>query len=241
MGADSLRCFNKQKQLFRSRFSQERIYIMSNNRSIKASASGAAAALAAAAASASSGKSVDTLIGKIKDSSAEVRTQAWQGAGEFGAAAVGPLAKVMTVDDMEVARAAKRALWQIVRYAGRPGADEEKEGVAEELAALLGGKTPIAVRREVLWMLSEIGERQAIEPIAELLGHRELREDARMVLERIPVKASLAALRGGFKASPEDFKGNIAQSLRKRGKKVRGYECVKLVPTKETSVKALPK
>jgi len=62
-----------------------------------------------------------------------------------------------------------------------------------------------------------------------------------MVLERIPGKASVAALMAGFKTSPEDFKGNIAQSLRKRGKKVRGYECVKLVPTKKTTVKALPK
>lgn len=214
---------------------------MSMNNTIKASVSGEAVAFAAGAASAASGKGVAELIGKIKGSNAEVRTKAWQVAGELGAAAVGPLAEVMTADDLEVARAAKRALWQIVRYTGRPGADKDKQGVAQELAGLLGGKTPIPVRREVLWMLSEVGEKQAIEPIAELLGHKELREDTRMVLERIPGKASLAAIRAAFKDSPKDFKGNMAQSLRKRGEKVRGFECAKLVPTKKTTVKALPK
>ncbi len=211
------------------------------NNTFKASAIGVAAALAAPVADAASRKGVAEQIGKIKDSNAEIRTKSWQAAGEFGAKAVEPLAEVRRADDLDVARAAKRALWQIVRYTGRPGADKDKKAVAEKLAGLLGGKTPIPVRREVLWMLSEVGEKQAVEPIAELLGHKELREDARMVLERIPAKASLAALRAGFKASPEDFKGNIAQSLRKRGKKVRGYKCVKLVPTKKTSVKALPK
>ncbi|MHC4744542.1 MAG: hypothetical protein ACYS8Z_21720 [Planctomycetota bacterium] len=121
---------------------------MSISKTTKASASGAAAAFVAGTAGAEAGKDVAELIDKIKDSSAEVRTQAWQGAGKFGAAAVGPLAEVMRSGDMEVARAAKRAMWQIVRHAGRPEAEKEKEAVAEELAALLGGKTPVAVRRE---------------------------------------------------------------------------------------------
>ena len=214
---------------------------MSMNNIAKASLSGAAVAIAAGAASAASRRGVAGLIGKIKDSSAEVRTKAWQGAGKVGAAGVGPLAEVMLADDLEVARAAKRALWKIVRHTGRPGADKEKNAVARKLAGLLGGDTAVAVRREVLWMLSEIGGKKELEPIAELLGHKELREDARMVLERIPGRGSVSALRAGMKAAPEEFKLNIAQSLRKRGSRVRGYECVKLVPTKKTTVKALPK
>jgi len=205
----------------------------------KASVAGAGVALASGAAGGARKQGVSELIGKIKDSDAEVRTKAWLGAGEVGAAAVGALAEVMTDEDLEVARAAKRALWKIVRHTGRPGADKEKNGVAGKLVGLLGGDTAVSVRREVLWMLSEIGDKQAIEPIAELLGHKELREDARMVLERIPGRQSVSALKAGFKAAPEEFKPNIAQSLRKRGSKVRGYECVKLVPTKKTTVKAL--
>jgi len=184
-------------------------------------------------------KGVAELIVKIKDSDAEVRSKAWLGAGEVGAAAVTELAAVMTDKDLEVARAAKRGLWKIVRHTGRPGADRERNAVARKLAGLLGDETAVAVRREALWMLSEIGEKNAIEPIAELLGDKELREDARQALERIPGKGSLAALKAGFEAVPKEFKPNIAQSLRKLGVRVKGYECVKLVPTKQTTVKPL--
>ena len=186
-------------------------------------------------------KAVADLIEKIRDSNPEVRTKAWLGAGEVGWPAVPALAEVMTDENLEVARAAKRALWKIVRHAGRPGADEERQSVAVHVSSLLAGDKPVAVRREALWMLSEIGEKGLIKPIAGLLTNKELREDARMVLERIGDKASVAELEAGFKTAPEDFKLNLAQSIRKRGKKVRGYECVKLVPTKQTAVKALPK
>ena len=65
--------------------------------------------------------------------------------------------------------------------------------------------------RELLWMLSEIGDDQAVAPMAELLKHDELREDARMALERIPGEASLLALEGALKSAPADFKTNLAQ------------------------------
>lgn len=149
------------------------------------------------------------------------------------------LAKVMADENFEVARAAKRGLWKIVRHAGRPGAGDEKSAVIAELVVLLGDDQPASVRREVLWMLSEIARTKSIKPIAALLSNKELREDARMVLQRIPGRRSLAALRAGLKAAPKDFKINIAQSLRQRGVRVRGLPCVKLVPTKKTNVKPL--
>jgi hypothetical protein len=165
-----------------------------------------AAVVAGGVADAAPKKDAAELIGKIKDSRAEARTKAWIGAGPAFATAVNALAEVMTDKDMEVARAAKRALWQIVHYTGRPGADKERQAVADKLAGLLGDGQPVAVRREVLWMLSEIGRKKAVEPIAALLTNKELREDARMVLERIPDKSSVAALRAGFaKASPRAF------------------------------------
>ena len=182
---------------------------------------------------------VDGLLAGIKSDSAEKRTEAWQSAGEVGAPAVKPLAEVMTDDNLEVARAAKRALWQIVRYTGRPGANKERRAVETELTDLLGDDQPVAVRREVLWMLSEIGARNSIKPIAGLMKNESLREDARMALERIPSKRAVAALKAGFEKAPEDFKTNIAQSLRKRGEEVAGYPCQKLVPTKKTDVKPL--
>lgn len=185
------------------------------------------------------GQGVDELIAGIKSGSAKVRTEAWLNAGAAGAPAVKPLAKVMTDNDLEVARAAKRALWKIVRHTGRPRANKERRAVETELTGLLGQGQALAVRREVLWMLSEIGARNSIKPIARLLGNEDLREDARMALERIPGKRAVAVLKTSFEVAPEDFKPNIAQSLRKRGEEVAGYPCKKLVPTKQSDVKPL--
>ena len=212
---------------------------MSTNSLKKVSIAAGAAGIMAQTADVALSQGVDELIAGIKDSSDKVRTEAWQSAGEVGAPAVKPLAKVMTDDNLEVARAAKRALWQIVRYTGRPKANKERRAVETELTELLGKDQPVAVQREVLWMLSEIGARNSIKPIVRLLRNEELREDARMALERIPGKRAVTTLKAGFEKAPEDFKPNIAQSLRKRGEEVDGYPCQKLVPTKKTDVKAL--
>ncbi|MHC4647514.1 MAG: HEAT repeat domain-containing protein [Planctomycetota bacterium] len=203
----------------------------------KATTPAVAAATVAAVANATDIKTVDELVAGIRDKDDQVRTEAWLGAGQVGAAAVGPLAKVMTDKDMEVARAAKRGLWKIVRHAGRPGAGEEKKAVSAELVGLLADDQPAPVQREVLWMLSEIGGRKHVDAIAALLSNSQLREDARMALQRLGSKKAVAALKKALDTAPEDFKLNIAQSLRQRGVKVDGLACVKLVPTKQTNVK----
>ena len=212
---------------------------MSTNSLKKVSIAAGAAGVMSQTASIAQAQGTDELLAGIKSDSAEKRTKAWQSAGEVGAPAVKPLAEVMTDDNLEVARAAKRALWQIVRYTGRPKANKERRAVEKELTGLLGRKQPLAVRREVLWMLSEIGGRISIKPIAGMMRNKNLREDARMALERIPSKRAVATLKAAFEKAPEDFKPNIAQSLRKRGEEVDGYPCKKLVPTKKTDVKPL--
>lgn len=191
----------------------------------------AAATVMAATLSAAENRSVDELIAKIKNKDDKVRGPAWQNAGTAGPAAVKPLAAVMTDSEMEVARAAKRALWKVVRHSGRPGADSERNAVAKELVSLLEGQ-PTPVRREALWMLSEIGGADVVKAVAGLLTDRETREDARAALERIPGKESVAALKAALDSVPEEFKPAIAQSLRVRGVKVEGYPSQKLIPTR---------
>lgn len=180
---------------------------------------------------------VDALVAKIKDGDETVRTEAWLGAGDVGAPAVKPLAKVIIEGELEVSRAAMRAIWQIVRHAGRPGATGETKAVVAELDGLLGGDQPKGLRREVLWMVSEIGGDESVDPVAALLSDEDLREDARMVLDRIPGTKSLDALKAALLAVPDDFKINIAQSLRHRGVEVSGHACRKLVPTRKTGLK----
>lgn len=194
-----------------------------------------AAALAAGATHAAEAISVDDLVAKIKSADDKVRGPAWQGAGPAGAPAVKPLAALMTDEAFEVARSAKRALQKIVRYAGRPGAKKEAATVEKELIPLLKSEAAI-VRREVLWMLSEIGEDDSVAPMAALLTDKEVREDARCALMRLPMSAATKALKAAFASAPEDFKPALAESLRKLGEKVSGYPSQKLVPTKATTV-----
>ena len=184
---------------------------------------------------------VEQLIAKIKDSDPKVRAAACLSAGKCGAAAVPALAGVMTHEETEVARAAKRGLWVLVRYVGRPGADDERKPVVDGLCKLLGEDQPVAVRREVLWMLSEIGGDEAVETIRNMPGileNKDLREDARCAVERIPGEAATRALMDGLEASMDDFRLALAQSLRVRGVEVdkKRYPPQKLVPTKQTQV-----
>lgn len=178
----------------------------------------------------------DDLVARIRSTDEKVRGEAWQKAGPAGAPAVAPLAGLMTDADFESARAAKRAIWNIVHYAGRPGAAAEAKAVEAALLPLLG-HSAAAVRREALWMLSEIGGDAVVDPMAKLLGDAEVRDDARCSLERMPGAKSLQALQAAMGSAPEEFKYALADSLRKRGEKVQGYPTRKLTPTKATQVK----
>lgn len=183
----------------------------------------------------------DELITKIKSDSPDTRTEAWLAAGEVGAPAIKPLASLVATGDLEVGRTAKRAMVKIVHTAGAPDAPaQQRQQVERELAALLGDGQPASVGREVLWMISELcgGKGSIPDKVAGLLRNQELREDARCCLERIPGDKSLAALKAALKTVPDDFKINIAQSLRARGVEVseEKYPCQKLVPTKKTAV-----
>jgi len=183
----------------------------------------------------SSKPNVGEFIARIKSDDDAVRGPAWQGAAPLGAPAIGPLGEVMTDERFEVARSAKRALWKIVRHAGRPWARKEAAAVEKELLKLLKSPAP-AVRREALWMLSEIGAEQAVNSMAALLKDPEAREDARCALLRLPGRAVASALRKAFAQAPENFKFALAEALRARGEKVEGYPSQKLTPSRPTSI-----
>lgn len=204
------------------------------------------AALAASAvttasrvANAADNQSIEEAIAKIKGQDDKARAAGWQSAAQLGAPAVKPLAALLADPEIEVTRTAKRALLKIVRHAGRPGASQEREAVVTELIPLLAKSAPTEARRELMWMLSELGGDESVEPVAAMLSEPELREDARMVLQRIPGDKALAALKAGLAGAPDDFKPNIAVSLRQRGVQVEGYPSRRLVPTKSTSVKPI--
>jgi HEAT repeat protein len=133
------------------------------------------------------------LVADLQSGDDAVRGAAWQEAGPLGAAAVRTLAGVAAHPDFEIARAARRALWKIVRHAGRPQAAKERRAVQTALLSLLRN-TPATVRREALAMLSEIGDARAVAPIATLLADGDAGEAARCALERIPDRRAVRAL-----------------------------------------------
>jgi HEAT repeat protein len=178
---------------------------------------------------------VQELINQVQSSDESARQKAMEAAKTAGPEAVVPLARAMQSGQVEVVRTATRSLWNLVHAEGAPGGAHPRE-TGEKLLGLLGSDQPTAVRREALWMVSEICEtRAAVRPVAALLENPELKEDARLVLERLPGKAAVNALQAGFVSADDDFKFALAASLRKRGVAVEGYPSQKLLPIRMKS------
>lgn len=156
-------------------------------------------------------------------------------AAQLGAPAVRPLVQLMADPDFETARRAKRALQSLARHAARPGAPKEAKAVAAELLAALN-QGPVQVRRDLLWMLSEICDASAVPALSAWLTDAALREDARCALIRIPGPAAVAALKKALAAAPEEFKPALAQALRERGEPVKDFSDRHLRPAKGTTV-----
>jgi HEAT repeat protein len=185
------------------------------------------------ATSQASSAQVTDLLTNLKSDDLAVRTAAWQSAGQAGPEAFQPLAELAATGSLEVGRAACRAMWQIVHSVGAPGG-HGKQQACQQLVALLAADRTAGLRRDVLWMLSELSDGGSdVAVVAALLTDPQLREDARCVLQRLPGDEAVAALKAGFAAAPEEFKYALADSLRRRGQQVDGYASKKMVPVRQ--------
>jgi hypothetical protein len=179
---------------------------------------------------------LDTLIENIQSSDDTLRADARDRAGVVGATAVAPLAKIALSGELEVARAAQRAIQNIVYHAGRPGAQEEATAVAAELLALLDDSQPVRLRQDVLWMSWQIAGEEAVDTIAPLLANADLFQDARMALERLPGKKATAALQTALNDTTDAERLAVAHSLRVRGIDTPSLPDIRLQPTRTTTV-----
>lgn len=179
---------------------------------------------------------LDILIKNIQSEDHAVRAAARDGAGPIGAKAVPELSRIATSGELEVARAANKAIQNIVYYAGRPGSENETKAVSGELLKLLGDDRPLQFRRDVLWMTWQIAGEDAVEQVAALLSNADLHEDARMALERLPGDKATAVLKKALATATDAQKPALAHSLRVRGVETPGVPDLKLKPTKKTSV-----
>lgn len=182
-------------------------------------------------------KRPEELISKLSSTNEVDRLSGLESSPEFGATSVRPLGFTMDNKDFETARRAKRALLRLVRHAGRPGAREDTAAVETKLMPLIGKNLlSVQTRRDLVWILSEIATARSVEPISALLTDKELKEDARGALMRLPYPEALAALKTAFASADDAFKYALADSLRARGEKVEGYASKKLVPQAQTTV-----
>ena len=99
---------------------------------------------------------LELLIQNIQSNDDAVRAAARDHAGPFGAPAIAPLAAIAAKGELEIARAAVRAMQNVVYHAGRPGAGAEAAAVASELVKLISAEPPLQLRRDILWMTWQI-------------------------------------------------------------------------------------
>ncbi len=163
--------------------------------------------------------SLADLLSKIESDEVDVRYAARTLAPKLGAAAVIPLGELIVHKKRESALTARAALERIVHHAGRAGGNVEREAVTAELAKLLGSGRPAPILREALHLIALIGGDGAVASVSPLLDHSDatVQEAARLALERIPGKASIAALLWAAKTLPGLRRVEIIYSLSKKG------------------------
>lgn len=183
---------------------------------------------------------LEKLLELLKSNDPLVRRDAWLKAGPLGGDALPSLADLAGKAELEVSRASNRAMWQIVRYAGAPGRETERQGVVEALGELVvDTRLTVQLRRDMVWMLSEIiADEEIDESIAfSLLKDPDLQEDVRMALQRVAGPKAVGLLKAALQQAEGDFKAALACSLRKCQVAIEEPPCPKLVPRKQTRVK----
>ncbi|MCC7376234.1 MAG: hypothetical protein IT581_16365 [Verrucomicrobiales bacterium] len=178
---------------------------------------------------------VEGMIRRLRVDDDMVRGPAFQGAGPLGALAVRPLVGEMGATPPETARAARRALWNVVRYAGQPGGGVQASAVVGEIRAVFGNQSE-SIQRELLWMVSELGDKSIVPWLAELLDVANLREDARCALMRTPGARATSALRAALSKTEGVFASDLADALRARGESITDPPSRSRTPDRQTSV-----
>lgn len=131
------------------------------------------------------------------------------------------LLRVYGGSDPAAAKAAGNSLRRRVHEAARPGARGEAQAVSRELAIFIGPDQPRHVRADALRYLGFVGGRSEVGAIAAQLTDLDVREDARLALERLPDRQAERALRDSLKTVPADYRPAVEQSLRHRRRKWR--------------------
>ena len=172
-------------------------------------------------------------LAMMRSADAAERYIGWQSAGPYGADVINVLAELAASSDKGVALSATGAMEKIAHYAGRPGAKIEAEKATREFLKVANSAHPRMVRANAINLIGMIGDNRAIGGLVRLMKDMELREDARLALERIPGNLAETALKELAKAADEtkeEFGSNLKQSLYSRNLQAK---TVGLLPTQK--------
>lgn len=160
----------------------------------------------------------DKWLADLKSGDVDKRNAAARASGPMGAMAVAALADLMAGPDKGVSRAAAQAMQRVAHHSARPGAARvEARRTAVELLKVAFAPRPRAVRVEALEGVGFVGDGAIVPFLVRLLDDKEVREEARMALERIPGPQSQRALMEALQRAPEEFKPSLRQSIHNRG------------------------
>ena len=135
-----------------------------------------------------------------------------------------------------VRKAAGEALNRVVHWVGKEPGGKKRAAVVAGLLALTAPAEPAWTRTVALRHLSEIGGEETVPKAAPLLRDAQLQEEAVFCLERIPGKASTAALMAAYKDVKDDFKPRLLAALGHR-RAGRGLElCAAAMRHSDTAI-----
>lgn len=157
-----------------------------------------------------------TLMADIKSGDSAIRLRAVEQSVLIGAPLIVPLGVTLGGADPAAAKAALEALRRVAHHCARPRSGNERQTAARELTKLTGASFPRSVRREALHLLGLVGRAESVGAIAALLEDADVREDARLALERIPDAAAERAIRRAAEKAHGDFRSALDLSLSAR-------------------------
>lgn len=159
---------------------------------------------------------VGSLLAHIRYGDTAARSAAVKYAALTGTEALPALGRVYAGSDLAAGKAALEAMKKIAYNAGRPGADAEASAASGHLLALTGSEYPRRVRADALELLGIVGGGNEVSGIAALLDDKDVGEDARMALQRIPGKPAEDALKSAARGASAEKRAAIDLSLRQR-------------------------
>ena len=163
------------------------------------------------------GGGMEEWLARVASPDGNVRQAAWLEAAKYGAPAIVPLGQLLAGEDKSVARAARLAMEVIVADAGKPGNEAKRAATSRALGEALKTQPPVTARQTEIRMLALVGGDEAAPLLGSLLADKDVGEDARQALARIPGPAATQALIEGLShAAPERQVGFI-NALARRG------------------------